>query len=501
MATAAEQIQGYFKTYLGRDATPQDIQHNLKTGQSLQYIENWIKNSDEAKAFASSQAKAAKAPTQQAPATQTNTAPVVNQMQSAVNNPTLPPGAVFNPMQMSEKPGEILNNPIYTNPTGLNQNTANTGPAATAQTPGAKPAATVDPHTIGNNAAQMEAAQGALSSNAQVQAAQGTVSEGSLVQAAQGTVEKEATIQGQLESLMKGDQTWATGATRAAEQSMAARGMGASTMAANAIAGAILDRAIPIAAQDAQTFAAMGLANLNNRQQAALQNAATIANMDLANLSNRQAAAVTNAQHFLQIDLANLNNTQQANLINQQARQQALLSDQAAINAAKQFNATSQNQVNQFYDNLAATISTFNAGQINAMQQFNTGEENAMRKFNAELSDARERFNIQNQLIVDQSNAEWRRSINTANTAAVNAANQLNAANLLNISNTAMNNIWQEYRDNASWAFTAAENQKNREYNLAAAALERDFISQQMDRSKKDAMISSVGSFVANLLI
>ena len=49
--------------------------------------------------------------------------------------------------------------------------------------------------------------------------------------------------------------------------------------------------------------------------------------------------------------------------INLQSRQAFLLSDQAAANAAYQFNATSQNQVNQFYDNMSAQMSEQNAAR------------------------------------------------------------------------------------------------------------------------------------------
>ena len=48
-------------------------------------------------------------------------------------------------------------------------------------------------------------------------------------------------------------------------------------MAAAAITQAIYESAIPIAAQDAKTYTAVDLQNLNNQQQATLQNAMTYA--------------------------------------------------------------------------------------------------------------------------------------------------------------------------------------------------------------------------------
>ena len=72
------------------------------------------------------------------------------------------------------------------------------------------------------------------------------------VQAQTGVVEKEATVQGQLEGLMAqfGDgkvPAFAAGAIRLAEQRLAARGMGASSMAGAAIVQAAMEAATPIA--------------------------------------------------------------------------------------------------------------------------------------------------------------------------------------------------------------------------------------------------------------
>ena len=66
---------------------------------------------------------------------------------------------------------------------------------------------------------------------------------------------------------------------------------------------------------------------------------------------------------------------QQANLQNLQAQQQTLLTDNAARNAAQQFNATSQNQVNQFYSNLNKNIQQQNAKSLMLLNQFNLAEK------------------------------------------------------------------------------------------------------------------------------
>jgi len=217
------------------------------------------------------------------------------------------------------------------------------------------------------------------------------------------------------------------------------------------------------------------------------------------------------------MDMANLSNTQQASMQNMHAKQQVLLSDQAARNAALQFNATSQNQVNQFYDSLNSNIQTQNAQRLDVMAQYTNAEANkvaalnaknttaladsnaqretAINQFNTTLEDARGRFNVENQRVIDQSNAVWRRSINTANTSAVNAANETNALNLLNLSNFAMSGLWQQWRDEASWVQTTSQNTANRDHNLAIAALERTTSFDLQNSAQKASLYALLGQF------
>jgi hypothetical protein len=123
-----------------------------------------------------------------------------------------------------------------------------------------------------------------------------------------------------------------------------------------------------------------------------------------------------------------------------------------------------------------------------------------VRQFNATLENQRQQFNVTNQREIDQSNVVWRRAVNTANTAAVNAANQTNAQNLLNLSNWALSSLWQQWRDEASWVNTSSENMENRNHNLAMAALERSTAVDLQDKASKDAMYQMIGKFGFDLL-
>ena len=354
------------------------------------------------------------------------------------------------------------------------------------------------------------------------------VKEATDIKAAQADPSKAATVKGQLEDLMddfEDDATpaWAAGAMRAATAAMAARGLGSSSMAGQAIVQAAMESALPIAAADAQTVAQFEAQNLSNRQQVALfaaqqradflkldfnqefqarvtnaakisdianmnftaeqqvalenarmaqtvditnlnaknakvmADAAAMSNMDLANLSNTQQARVENAKNFLQMDLTNLSNTQQTELFKAQALQQAILSDTAAENAAKQFNASSVNQTNQFMATMASQVSQFNAAQTNALAQFNTSEVNAIAKFNTEQANARDQFNATNSLIIAQANAQWRQNVSTVNTAAQNEANMQDAKAANAFTASTLDQVWQRERDLMSFAWKSGE--------------------------------------------
>jgi hypothetical protein len=244
----------------------------------------------------------------------------------------------------------------------------------------------------------------------------------------------------------------------------------------------------------------MNLANLSNTQGLIMAEAAALAQLDTSNLNNRQQAAVQNAQNFLQYDMANLSNRQQTELFKAQQRVQALFTDQAATNAARQFNATSQNQTDQFFANLSSQVSQFNASQQNAQSQFNAGQTNTVNRFNAELNNQRDQFNATNQLVIAQSNAQWRRQIATADTAAINRANELNANAVLDISKNAYDNLWTFYGDSMEWAWKSAEKQIDRMNALAIAELDATTRQQIADEQAKTAAGNAIGSLISTVV-
>ena len=424
---------------------------------------------------------------------------VISLVDTLLTAPVAPTGTTVTPQLQQVQTGEVMQTAGVQGSVAAAQPTAGVVPTITAAT---APTATTAAAPTTATPASMTAATVA-GATPTMTAQTGTVTAPMTAQT--GTITSDATVRGQLANITQDIETslqtgsalpaYLRGVASATKAAMAERGLGASTMMAEALADGLLTASIPIAQADAETYKQMIFQNLNNRQQ----------------------AAITNANNYFQMDMANLSNKQQASLQNLNVRQSFLLSDQAASNAARQFNATSQNQVDQFYSSLSGQINEQNAARSDAMNQFATAESNkisginaqnkmavekanadraqVLNQFNAQLEDQRQRFNVENQRVIDQSNVEWRRTINTANTTITNATNQLNAQNLLNLSNYALSSLWQSWRDEAAWVNSSSENAENRAHNTAIAALERSTELDLADENKTSALYQLLGKF------
>ena len=245
---------------------------------------------------------------------------------------------------------------------------------------------------------------------------------------------------------------------------------------------------VQIALENSRLAQTTNLTNLGNRQAVVMAQAAAIAEADMTNLNNRQQAEVRNAQSFLQMDMANFNAEQQADMFTNQSIVQGLFTDAAANNAMKQFNATSRDQTDQFFAKLETGVSEFNASQRTAMEQFNAGEANALSKFSQELNNQRDQFNARNELVIAQSNAQWRQQLTTINNAAQNEANRQDALQANALTQKGLDEIWQRERDLMAYAFTSAENAAQRRLELVKAEL-------NVEAGEDTAFSTALGSF------
>ena len=314
------------------------------------------------------------------------------------------------------------------------------------------------------------------------------------IQAAQTTPTQAAMVQGQLDGLMQqfvGGNTpaWAAGAIRNANAAMAARGLGASSIAGQAIVQAAMESALPIAQADAQIQAQFEGQNLSNRQQIAMlaaqqrakfmgqefdqafqsrvQNSARIGDianmnftaeqqvqlensratntMNLNNLSNSQAMVMAEASALAQMDSQNLNNRQQSAVQNAQS---FLQTDMANLSNRQQTDLfKAQQRVQSLFTDQAAA---------NASAQFNASSQNQVDQFFANLGSQVSQFNATQQNAQSQFNAGQTNTVERFNAELNNQRDQFNAQNQMVI---AQSNA--QWRRQIATADTAAVNRAN----------------------------------------
>ena len=284
------------------------------------------------------------------------------------------------------------------------------------------------------------------------------------IQAAEATPSKQATVKGQLAGMMEefeGGSTpaWAAGAMRTATEQMLARGMGASSMAGQAIIQAAMESALPIAQMDASTVSKFEQQNLSNKQQRAmsmaeqrakfmgqefdqafqsrvanaskigeianmnftaeqqiaLENSRTANTMELHNVGNRQALVIAEASAIANMDLSNLGNRQQAQVQNAKMFLDMDMSNLSNKQQANMFK--SQQRFNSIFTDTAQTNAhrQFNATSKNQTDQFFSGMDQQHKQYNASVSNANEQFNAGQDTAVAQFNADIRNQRDTFN--------------------------------------------------------------------------------------
>jgi len=314
------------------------------------------------------------------------------------------------------------------------------------------------------------------------------------VQAATATPTDQATVAGQLATLTanfdaSNPPAWAAGTLRAVQAQMAARGLGASSMAGQAMIQGALESALPIAQADAQVTASFEAQNLSNRQaramlaaqqratfigvefdqafQSRVQNSARIADvanknftaeqsialensraantMNLNNLANNQAITIAEASALAQMDTANLNARQQSAVQN---ASNFLQLDMANLSNEQQTAILNAQAINQ-------SILTDQAA-VNAASQFNATSENQTNQFMANIANQVSQFNATQTNAQAQFNAGEANTLSKFNNEVANQRDQFNAQNQIAIAQN--NAVW---RREIATADTAAINRSN----------------------------------------
>jgi len=576
--TAIPFLQKFYTDYLGRQLGSQGqeywtseflrlVAEGNPESQALQMIEGMIAESEEAKIYANTGvASEVVDPVGEMPP---STDPMIaNQMTQRATAPAVPVGGAMQPAQIGEATTQQIIGTGVGQVGAAPQATMQTaGTTAQAMAPTMQPAAQVTAQDATPNVSdalqQVAPAQGSVSTNAQVQAAQmsptatevGTVGaaqiaeaqqvqqpqsrtlqEGELVTAAANAQQaaafaeqvgaatadptSKATVQGQLADLMtqfEGGEipAWAAGAMRQANATLAARGLGASSIAGQAVVQAAMEASLPIASADAATVAQFELTNLSNRQQRAMlaaqqraqfigqefdqqfqarvSNAARIADIANLNFNAEQQVALENARLAQSVDLANLQNTQAlvmaeasqiANLetANLNNRQQAAVQNAQAFLQMDLTNLSNQQQTDMFKaQSLVQSLLSDQAAE-NASRQFNASSENQTNQFFANLNAQISQYNATQNNAMSQFNAEQSNVVNRFNAELQAQRDQFNAQNQLVIEQS--NAQW---RRELATADTAAQNLAN-QFNAQAILEISNTAYAQLWQSYRDDM-------------
>jgi len=274
------------------------------------------------------------------------------------------------------------------------------------------------------------------------------------IDAATATPSEKATVSGQLAELtenfdINNPPPYAAGALRAVNSAMLARGIGASSMAGQAMIQGALEAALPIAQADAATFATFEGENLSNRQERAilaaqqrakfldmefdqkfqsrvknaakigdianknftaeqniaLENSKFVQSMNLENLSNKQAMVIAEAAALADLDTSNLSNRQAANVNNAKS-----FIDMETTN----INNKQQSEVMKTRELVASILS-------------DTAEKNATEQFNAKSKNQTDQFFADLDMTAATITAEQANSISKFNAGEDNAAEEFKA--------------------------------------------------------------------------
>ena len=132
------------------------------------------------------------------------------------------------------------------------------------------------------------------------------------------------------------------------------------------------------------------------------------------------------------------------------------------------------------------------------MEQFNANEANAMAQYNATLADSVAKFNSNMKFAIEQSDAQWRRQINTANTATQNENNRINVQNLAGVTMAGLSFLAQDYRDQAAFNFQKTESYLQKKHEVGLLAMEFANSEKLYTKQQKDLVASQIGEWVSS---
>ena len=288
---------------------------------------------------------------------------------------------------------------------------------------------------------------------------------------------------------------WAAALSRDAQRSIAFSGI-TGTAAIATMSNAIMEATLGVAEKEASFFQTLTTKNLDNKQESIINKANVLSKIDMTNLDVRSQAAVLNAKNFMQLDLANLTNEQQAEVVNKEALVQAMFDNTKEVNSNRLFTAKTTADRDTFYSELNASIQRHNTSEQNILAKFNAGATNGAVEFNADMKNAREQFVSNMQYNIDVSNAKWRQTVETTNTALVSDAHTADVKAALDLTQEVQNNIWDSADNLLDYIWKTADADQEREMRLLMSQMQAQSATAATGNGFMDGLLTLGGAYL-----
>lgn len=185
------------------------------------------------------------------------------------------------------------------------------------------------------------------------------------------------TVSGQLDGLLADDSSYMENAWESGQRNAASRGLQNSSLSSEASQKAAIDAALPIAQQDATTYATAGLSKQESDQDAALQSQLYGDSANLVNVEGAASSQLSSQEAAQEGNLTEYTAGTTAGLSRQEAEQTGIL-DSAQAGYASDLSAQQAGETSE--------LSAQEAGQTSELSHQQMKEDQLLADFNAMLA-------------------------------------------------------------------------------------------------------------------
>ena len=253
--------------------------------------------------------------------------------------------------------------------------------------------------------------------------------------------------------------SWAQGVYGSITTDMAFSGL-TGTQKMGIMSKGLMEASLSIAKDEAVFFQTLTTTNLNNKQNQIIQKAATLAGLDESELGVKERSAIHNSKAFLDMNMTNLTNEQQSEILNVKSKVDALFTETSENNLRNRMVFETEADFEKFYAGIDLEAQTFMEQLNSDIKRFNSGEINDFEEFYATLDNRRDEFTSNLQYLIDESNAGWRRKVESENTGLTFDAAAADVKAILDLSQEGLNRTLNEVDTVLDYLFKGAQTEE-----------------------------------------